>query len=107
MKKITGRMAAIAASLALTASAVSFSVSALNRKKGDVTGDGKITQADAVWAARKADGQDIGDVSFDELAADVSTNGIACAKLRKKVVYESFFVTLQTVGETETLLLNY
>lgn len=75
MKKITGRMAAIAASLALTASAVSFSVSALNRKKGDVTGDGKVTQADAVWAARKADGQDIGDVSFDELAADVDFNG--------------------------------
>ena len=75
MKKITGRMTAIAASLALTASAVSLSVYALNRKKGDVTGDGKITQADAVWAARKADGQDIGDVSFDELAADVDFNG--------------------------------
>lgn len=75
MKKITGRMTAIAASLALTASAVSLSVSALNRKKGDVTGDGKVTQADAVWAARKADGQDIGDVSFDELAADVDFNG--------------------------------
>lgn len=75
MKKITGRMAAIAASIALTASAVSLSVYALNRTKGDVTGDGKITQADAVWAARKADGQDIGDVSFDELAADVDFNG--------------------------------
>ncbi len=75
MKKITGRMAAIAASLALTASAVSLSVYALNRTKGDVTGDGKVTQADAVWAARKADGQDIGDVSFDELAADVDLNG--------------------------------
>ena len=75
MKKITGRMAAIAASIALTASAVSLSVYALNRTKGDVTGDGKVTQADAVWAARKADGKDIGDVSFDELAADVDFNG--------------------------------
>lgn len=75
MKKITGRMAAIAASIALTASTVSLSVYALNRTKGDVTGDGKVTQADAVWAARKADGKDIGDVSFDELAADVDFNG--------------------------------
>ena len=75
MKKITGRMAAIAASIALTTSVVSLSVYALNRTKGDVTGDGKVTQADAVWAARKADGQDIGDVSFDELAADVDFNG--------------------------------
>lgn len=75
MKKITGRMAAIAASIALTTSVVSLSVYALNRTKGDVTGDGKVTQADAVWAARKADGQDIGDVPFDELAADVDFNG--------------------------------
>ena len=75
MKKITGRMAAIAAYIALTTSVVSLSVYALNRTKGDVTGDGKVTQADAVWAARKADGQDIGDVSFDELAADVDFNG--------------------------------
>ena len=77
MKKITKRVSAVVLTAALARGAVSIAAYAVNivKIKSDVTGDGKGTQADAVLAARKEDGRDIGNTAFDEVAADVDTNG--------------------------------
>ena len=76
MKKITRRMTALITSALLTTSVAVLTVNAVGaytKYKGDVNSDGKLSQKDAVLAARKAAGWTVG--SFDETAGDVNRSG--------------------------------
>lgn len=60
----------------IATSAISLSAYAAYTKiAGDVNGDSKVTQADAVLAARKAAGWTTGVEGFDSVAADVDRDG--------------------------------
>lgn len=76
MKKITRRMMALVASAVLATGMVTFAAYAIEpytKFKGDVNRDGKLSQKDAVLAARQTAGWDVGDLDYT--AGDIDRDG--------------------------------